>query len=284
MGALFSVSLWLENIGTRWQQVNQVAEQLAQNADVATALSQYPDAMGAILEFGSDAVEALAQRFKVVSEGNSPRFWMESLANSPLEEGLGILEVLSRTYAEIPENILAADMVAYGRIVAATDDVSRITQAIGVPENVVARARQNLFLTEHEIPIGPNLTQRAFFAPDSDIADLWMKAMSNNLQALESERFKRILAHEYVESRLMEMGLPFRSSHPDVYNNRTGLNLPTPEHFGAHDLAPYAYIERPPFTVWETRLNRSSGDLTLADDLSNLDHIVSETYRIFMGE
>lgn len=76
----------------------------------------------------------------------------------------------------------------------------------------------------------------------------------------------------------MEIGLPFRSSHPDVFNNR---GLPTPEHFGAHNLAPLADRLRSPFLIWETQLNQSAGDLSLMDDLSNLDQIVEEAYRKF---
>lgn len=79
----------------------------------------------------------------------------------------------------------------------------------------------------------------------------------------------------------MEMGLPFRSAHPDVVNNR---GLPTPDHFGAHDLAPIADPLRPPFVLWETRLNQSAEDLSLMDDLSNLDEIVEETYHRFWQE
>jgi hypothetical protein len=80
----------------------------------------------------------------------------------------------------------------------------------------------------------------------------------------------------------MEMGLPFRSSHPDVYIQ--GYNDPTPEHFGAHDLAPVTSVTKSPFIIWETKLNRSPGSLTLADDLSNLEDVVNEAYQIFSGK
>jgi LysM repeat protein len=35
-------------------------------------------------------------------------------------------------------------------------------------------------------------------------------------QVLAMKRFLRLLDHEYMQSRLMEKGCPYRSSHPDA--------------------------------------------------------------------
>lgn len=48
---------------------------------------------------------------------------------------------------------------------------------------------------------------------------------------------------------------------------------PTPEHHGAHDLAPNP--SRPdPFSHWDKIIGKSPEGLTVADDLSNLDELI----------
>ena len=106
--------------------------------------------------------------------------------------------------------------------------------------------------------------------------------MNGSLNTSELVSLRRLLAHEYVKSKLMDIGLPCHSTHPDVYATDRG-NSPTDEHFDPHDIAPYANVNQPPFYLWE-RLNRSPGSLTLANDLSNIDEVVMETYRLFVGD
>jgi len=80
----------------------------------------------------------------------------------------------------------------------------------------------------------------------------------------------------------MDIGLPCHSTHPDVYATDRG-NSPTAEHFGAHGHCSVCPANQPLFYLWE-RLNRSPGSLTLANDLSNIDEVVMETYRLFVGD
>ncbi|MGK3960151.1 PAAR domain-containing protein [Sorangium sp. So ce118] len=165
----------------------------------------------------------------------------------------------------------------YDDIVKATDDVPRIARSTGISQDVIEQVKKHLFLTEHEVPIGPGSTRRGYFTPDEQVADLWPKATNGTLNPDELSQFRRLVAHEYVESRLMEAGMPYRSAHPDAYPARYGgeINTPTPQHHGAHDLAPLVDHQRPPFAHWPTTLGRDPPPIQIADDLSNLDDVVT---------
>ncbi|MBL6458668.1 hypothetical protein JMJ55_25355 [Belnapia sp. T6] len=54
-----------------------------------------------------------------------------------------------------------------------------------------------------------------------------------------AERFRALMAHEYVEVRLMEQGVPYISPDPSVWDS-SGTYRGDGEYFGAHDLAPNA--------------------------------------------
>lgn len=73
----------------------------------------------------------------------------------------------------------------------------------------------------------------------------------------------------------MADGLPYQSPQAWKDHLRGGFhNRPTPEHYGAHDIAPNANAKRPnPFSHWVT-IGKSAEGLTLADNLSNLDELL----------
>lgn len=109
---------------------------------------------------------------------------------------------------------------------------------------------------------------------------MWERAEKGTLSPTEQERFKRLVAHEYVESGLMDRGLPYRSDHPDYWNHPElgpGVNNPTPAHHGAHDLAP-SHSPLGPFGHYGI-LGRDAPDVSIANDLSNLDDVVESIWR-----
>ncbi len=97
--------------------------------------------------------------------------------------------------------------------------------------------KDHIFNREYELPTGPGQTQRGNFSPDSEFVDLWPKAEAGTLTPEKAERFHPLMAHEYVESSLMNNGIPYRSIHPDAWDPELGFRS-TPQHHGAHDLAP----------------------------------------------
>lgn len=129
----------------------------------------------------------------------------------------------------------AAD--AYRRIRDSPQDSPLVAAHTGIDPQVIERMRQNLFVQQHDVSLGPNRVERGYFTPDEDIADLWEGAARGTLDQEQTAAFRSLAAHEYVENRLMEAGLPYRSSHPDAFD-ADGDRILNPDHPGAHDLAP----------------------------------------------
>lgn len=91
-----------------------------------------------------------------------------------------------------------------------------ITENTGIPQSKMDQIKDHIFNREQELPTRPGQTQRGNFSPDSEFVDLWPKAEAGTLTPEEAERFHRLMAHEYVESSLMNNGIPYRSIHPDA--------------------------------------------------------------------
>jgi hypothetical protein len=178
-------------------------------------------------------------------------------------------------YAEEPESPWAAD--AYQRIREATGDVAEIASHCGLDPAVIDGAKRNLFIDVHDVQLGPDVVVRARFTPSDQPARLWLRATDGTLRPTEVEAFRRLVAHEYVENKLMDAGLPYRSAHASNYTE-DGVVKPTPEHHGAHDLAPLEHPDRDPFNHWKA-LGREAPTIRMARDLSNLDQIVAITLQ-----
>jgi WXG100 family type VII secretion target len=159
----------------------------------------------------------------------------------------------------------------YEQIVNTTGDTARIAESTGLSPSLLDQVKDHFFVREHDLPIGPNETMRANFTPDPESGRLWQMAERGELSGQQLADFNRWMGHEYVESRLMEAGLPYRSSHPDVVNNAM---MPTRDHFGAHDLAPLMDTGRAPFAHYERLFPDLPQSLTLNDNLSNIDEVV----------
>ncbi|MFZ5440297.1 MAG: eCIS core domain-containing protein [Myxococcota bacterium] len=144
-----------------------------------------------------------------------------------------------------PGEVSRRASLAYETIRELQDDVPAIARNVGVPERVLGAVREHLFLRLHDLAIAPGRTTRQRFDPLYSIARLWMRAYENQLSPAETNEFRRLLAHEYVEQALMQAGMPYRSAAPASWSG--GINRATPESFGAHDLAPIEELTADPF-------------------------------------
>jgi hypothetical protein len=131
-------------------------------------------------------------------------------------------------------------------------DVRAIARNTGIPEHVIRAVRRHLFLGAHEIPIGPNQTMKRRFIADEEVAQLWTCAAGKGapLTAEGMAAFRRIIAHEYVEyAMMMHGGMPYRSSDPVAwaFEREEWAYSPKPGAFGAHDVAPIADWQTPPW-------------------------------------
>ena len=143
---------------------------------------------------------------------------------------------------------------AYEQIRASETDVAGIAGNTGIPERVVRRVKNHLFLRAHRVAVGPGKIVEMRFTPDSRIAELWSRASAGPLETAELAEFRRLLAHEYVESSLMARGLPYHSADPAAWQSEAGepTYWPTAQKYGAHDLAPLVDPGRSPFEHWRT--------------------------------
>ena len=110
-----------------------------------------------------------------------------------------------------------AESAAYAGIRANAGDVPRIagnTGNTGISPDIIAQVKNHLFLTEHDVPIGPGRITHGYFTASERVARLWTKATSGTLSSREPDDFRSLISHEYVESRLMESGMPYRSAEP----------------------------------------------------------------------
>ncbi|RCV57267.1 hypothetical protein DEF23_09295 [Marinitenerispora sediminis] len=113
-----------------------------------------------------------------------------------------------------------------------------------------------------------------------EVGELWLKAEQGTLSIKQEEAFRSLIAHEGVELEFMRDGVPYRSDHPDAFDDR-GMSSPVHEYYGAHDMAPgdkngdfqhYSGMDREPL------------DFALEGDLSNLDDLLAVIRKEFMDE
>ncbi|MFD6096006.1 hypothetical protein ACFVWN_16080 [Nocardiopsis flavescens] len=175
-------------------------------------------------------------------------------------------------YVDVPESRRALEQ--YNEIRANDGDVDRISENTGYDSNVLDEIKQHLFFREHpDVPAPPDGRLRSGrFAAMDHIADLWRKAEAGTLDASEASHFRRLVAHEYVEARLMDEGVPYRSRDPQLWHD--DYYVPTRDNNGAHDVSP---LEGNPnnFALWEKwGIPEPEPGFRIADDMSNLDRVV----------
>ncbi|MBB6174847.1 hypothetical protein HNR23_004907 [Nocardiopsis mwathae] len=179
-------------------------------------------------------------------------------------------------FVDTPESEWAAR--SYEAIRDSSRDVQSISRNTGIDKNVLDRMKNHIFFREHDGVAGPpdGTLRDGRFAPMQHIADLWLKAEKGTLDASESTRFRHLVMHEAVESRLMETGIPYRHRDPSAWED--GTYWPSKDRHGAHDIAPLEHKHDNPFILWG-KYGYGRPPFDLAADLSNLDafaeHILS---------
>ncbi|MGQ4271359.1 hypothetical protein [Nocardiopsis changdeensis] len=175
-------------------------------------------------------------------------------------------------YVDVPQSARALEQ--YNEIRDNDGDVDRISENTGYDSNVLEEIKQHLFFREHpDVPVPPDGTtlRSGRFAPMDHIADLWRKAEAGTLDPSEANAFRRLVMHEYVEARLMDEGVPYRSRDPELWHD--DYYEPTPDRNGAHDVAPLEGRDNN-FALWDKwGIPKPDADFEVADDMSNLDRV-----------
>ncbi|MFB8138939.1 hypothetical protein [Streptomyces parvus] len=193
------------------------------------------------------------------------------LHGADLSENWGTHNGEPVNYATKPDEKVVAE---YARIRATTEDIPRIAENYGINPEILQRAKNNLFLEKHDAYIGPgpeNFKKDIYFTAYEEFSMLWKRAENGTLKDLEGT-FRGLIIHEYVESRLLEAGVPNTSGHPSAWEDiRDWSN----GHIGAHDIAPLSLRGAPPtargtLALWP-KMGLGIPEFTLLPDLSNLD-------------
>ncbi|BCK67963.1 hypothetical protein Srufu_019160 [Streptomyces libani subsp. rufus] len=163
-------------------------------------------------------------------------------------------------------------------------DIRSISENTGVSTQVLDRVRTHFFLTQHLVAQAPGDVRLAYFTPRSDIAEVWQAASQRSLTPEESVKFERYLAHEYVESHLIEAGIPYLRDEPHLWEyfqnpDESGYYHAWPTRStdaGAHNLA--ANENRGGFNHW-IKMGLDVPKVELAPNLSNIDEVMAALFQ-----
>jgi len=176
---------------------------------------------------------------------------------------------------EFVEDATTEEMDQYRRIREA-DDLDALAENSGMPREVIDEAKQHLFQRQHDVAIGPDDVRHGYFTPDAAYGDLWERVASGIDMTDENRvQFWSLLAHEYVEAKLMEAGVPYKSGDPDAWDEYGSAKV-SPDHPSAHNTAPLSTQSEMKDLLrhWDSRLAIPRGGLRVEHDLSNLDEVV----------
>ncbi|MET9919405.1 hypothetical protein ABZZ04_20225, partial [Streptomyces sp. NPDC006435] len=164
-------------------------------------------------------------------------------------------------------------------------DIPAISRNTGIDPSVLQRVKTHLFRTEHVVVAEKGVAREGLFTPRDDIGDLWQAAGQRSLEPDEALKLQRLIAHEYMESHLMEAGLPYvfdnaNSWEVDMVNGvADGHYRAWPESWadaGAHELT--VSERRGGFAQWEG-LGLDAPKIELATDLSNIDEVMEAAFQ-----
>ncbi|GAB4011754.1 hypothetical protein GCM10028808_26100 [Spirosoma migulaei] len=179
----------------------------------------------------------------------------------------------------IPDLKVLDDAIA---IAGDNTDLAKIATNLSIPQSIVSEVKQHFFVGEHLVPLEGSLTVGRFERTAEDIA-LWKAAAEHGFtkdvtyimegfkftkpKAEAQADFIRIIAHEYVESKLMKEGISYRGLLGNTDANAYS--------FGAHDLTIGDKSGNPEY-IWKSRLLFNQEPSPFNGNFTRLDPIVNE--------
>ena len=193
-----------------------------------------------------------------------------------------------------------AEIDAYRAIAGRADsfDIPLIAQRTGIDPKILEAVKQHFFRTPYELQTALNESEHGLFTPDSSFSDMWNKAAgivkeknwdtggwdevakTDPLDTADIDKFRHWMAHEYVESKLMQdANLPYRVNDPanwdalyEGWKKAGSLDLA-----GAHDIAPNSHDGT--WDHWGDHLGLTPPDGGANPSLSNMDSIVADLMK-----
>jgi subtilisin family serine protease/alpha-tubulin suppressor-like RCC1 family protein len=126
---------------------------------------------------------------------------MKSVAEGIEAAGKEIFHTGLKNYELIDE--IAGN--AYDFIRIQTNDIGIISMVLGISEDSAKLLKNHLFINKHNI-----FGSIERFAPDQDIAYVWIRALQGNLTQNEISFFKSLAAHELEEAAWEAKGMPYK--------------------------------------------------------------------------
>jgi hypothetical protein len=161
-------------------------------------------------------------------------------------------------------------------IVESQSDIVDVANKLGVNSSIVKRAKEHAFIEEHLVDMNiiseaiPVNTQFRLgrFSPQGHIVDTWHEILQGNpVTATKIDELKRFILHEYMESKFMDKGIPFR----------VDVDQWSPFNYGAHELAAVDNVEKPLFFHWDgLTFQRNRPSTILEPDYSNINDLIKE--------
>lgn len=152
------------------------------------------------------------------------------------------------------------------------DDVQIISNKLGIPFDLLKQAKKHYYIDEHLIFINGEFRIGRFERDFIDNTE-WERMINKNINELTNDEitnFKRLVVHEYIESKLMEKGMNFRS-FIDPFNYHA-------YDFGAHDIAPK--INDSKYLDLGRYFSPSSPDLNNFENINNILNWYINFYKL----
>ena len=236
-------------------------ERLNSNVESVTMWISFNDKGKELLKNNFDSWLNHIEARKFLKEGNINevlKIFKKDIVDSYNDLGVKYVVDGSPDIDALKEAILIADR---------NDDVVKIADNTGISLNIIEKVKEHYFIKEHLIRTDKGFEIGRFERTKSDI-DEWKDAIQGFEDVEDLKLFKRVLAHEYIESKLMEQGINYKSF--DDLNSWYSYNA------GAHDHSPLIKDSSD-----MSYLNRLKDIPQPNSNLTNLDQIVTEILKIY---
>ena len=154
-----------------------------------------------------------------------------------------------------------------------TDDVAIIAANYNIPEGIVQVAKNHYYVNEQLLfDKDKNKFIIGRFSRSKADNEEWIDAINDFLIVDEIESFKRLLVHEYIEAKLVEAGMNFRS----FINSENILPYDTGAHFANIPVNVNLELKYTEGLEWGTSI-----PLPDIENFSNLDDIITQIKDIY---
>ena len=283
-----SLRIWLNNLGvegvTAWSSlhVRNVPSVLKLNRPFLTRLANNPPLLNLIDAYPPSSWQELGDNIGTwVKHYDARAYLKDGGVDGAISQLGGVRKSIlpdavhrGKDYV-LPLVYFPTDFVNLEKMLDAIDDlvmsgtsVGAISGELGISPNIVSKAMDHMLIDYHVVEAFPGNFRYGRFQVASNDVKLWHDVANGVASNDVKARLRQLIAHEYIESRLMEAGM--------VYRRIGAANIAS---YGAHELSILDDWMTP--TPWRHYystepggLGRNNPNFNLNADFSNIDDIV----------